>query len=133
MNGALRLNSKVSFALGPVVDTWSGVVAQAIVPEPAGELSIWFYHPATGSYQETPPYNVEFGDTIGFYAFGENTSGRFQHMRVVVRLYDPDGLLVNSGERDMDVAAGGIFSSPTLEATVAKTGAYTGEAELYAE
>jgi len=130
---ALKLVAGVGFSLDPLVDSWSGLVAQAVVPEAAGVLSIWFYHPATHNYKETPPYNVKSGDTIGFYAFGENTSGRTQYMRIVVRLYDPDKVLIDNSEREMDIDYPGTFSSYTLEGIVAKSGDYTGEAELYAE
>lgn len=130
---ALELVDRVVFSLDPLVDSWSGLVAQAAVPEPAGVLSIWFLDPKTGTFKTTPPHDVKFGEEIGFYAFGENTSGRTQRMRIVVRLYDPDGVLIDSGEREMDIDYPGTLSSPTLEGIVAKSGNYTGEAELYAE
>lgn len=116
-----------------LVDEWSETVASLALAPPSGEITVRFYNPKTDTFQDSPPTDVDPGETVGLYALGENTSGRTQNMKIIVELYDPDGGLLASDQRTLLIDYPGTIGSHDVLGIASKAGVYTAKVELWAE
>ena len=111
--------------------TWDAVTVLG-GPEPdSGKITAThFYNPVTKHYQIAPPA-VNLSQKVGLYALADNFSGTSQTMRLRVELYDPDGILLDSDEREMDIDYPGTIGSHDVEGTATKLGEYTAKVDLW--
>lgn len=118
------------------LDTWSGTMATVVAP-PSGEIpetgpyAPMYYHPDTGTYKDTPPTDVQVGQTVGFYAYGRNTGSTPETFRIVGRILDPDGNEVASGENEGRLPPDYYIGLPAITTAAKKAGKYTAEVVLY--
>lgn len=116
-----------------LVDQWSGkqVIATISEEEVWGEITaIHFYNPETKQYQVTPP-TVNPPQEVGLFALAENLSKSTQVMKLRVELRDPDGLLVDYDEREMDIDYPGTLGSHNVVGIATKKGKYSGKVDLW--
>lgn len=116
------------------VDEWNNSKVIATISEEIpflGKITlVHFYNPKTDKYIAKPP-TVSIMQEVGLYALGDNLSGAPQIMKIRVELYDPDEILLDSDERELEIDYPGTIGSHYVKGTAMKKGKYTGKVKLW--